>query len=181
MWELEKDNVRAILSFHSTPGRAPRHSASRFEVRISRATGTVRRFRDQIPGEGTAEERSGWVAAQKGEFAEIMISRRHSRDPDCSTEGLVVISKKRGGIVIIGLTVGLTAAPLYHHSTSDVGDEHRHQLGLGGHEPARSGHRLQGRQKQEAGQEEARAQAPPRGTEKESARVEHHEGTPLLQ
>ena len=105
----------------------------------------------------------------------------HSRDPDCSTEGLVVISKKRGGIVIIALTVGLTAAPLYHHSTSDVGDEHRHQLGLGGHEPARSGHRDQGDQKQEPEEAEARAQAPSRGTEKESARVEHNEGTSLLQ
>ena len=116
-----------------------------------------------------------------GEVAEIMNSRPHSRVPDCSTEGLVVISKKRGGIVIIGLTVGLTAAPLYHHSTSDVGDEHRHQLGFGGHEPARSGHRVQGDQKQEAHPEEAGAQAPSRGTEKEGARVEHHEGAPLLQ
>ena len=94
----------------------------------------------------------------------------------------MVISKKRGGIVIIGLTAALTAAPLYyHHSTSDVGDEHRHQLGLGGHEPARSGHRDQGDQKQEPEEAEARAQAPSRGTEKEGARVEHNEGTPLLQ
>jgi len=116
-----------------------------------------------------------------GEVGEIMISRSHSRAPDCSTEGLVVISKKRGGIVIIGLTAALTAAPLYHHSTSDVGDEHRHQLGLGGYEPARSGHRDQGDQKQEPEEAEARAQAPSRGTEKESTRVEHNEGTSLLQ
>ena len=101
MWELRKVDFRAILSFHSTPGKAPRHSASRFEVRISRATGTARRFRDQIPGEGTEEERSRGKAAQMGEVAEIMNSRPHSRVPDCSTEGLVVISKKRGGIVII--------------------------------------------------------------------------------
>ena len=101
MWELRKVDFRAILSFHSTPGNAPRHSASRFEVRISQATGTVRRFRDQIPGEGTEEERSGGRAAQMGEVAEIMNSRSHSRVPDCSTEGLVDISKKRGGIVII--------------------------------------------------------------------------------
>ena len=74
MWELRKVDFRAILSFHSTPGNAPRHSASRFELRISRATGTARRFRDQIPGEGTEEERSGGRAAQMGEVGEIMIS-----------------------------------------------------------------------------------------------------------
>ena len=74
VWELRKVDFRAILSFHSTPGDAPRHSASRFEVRISRATGTARRFRDQIPGEGTEEERSGGRAAQMGEVGEIMIS-----------------------------------------------------------------------------------------------------------
>ncbi len=70
MWELRKVDFRAILSLHSTPGKAPRHSASRFEVRFSRATGTARRFRDQIPGEGTEEERSRGKAAQMGEVAE---------------------------------------------------------------------------------------------------------------
>ena len=99
--------------------------------------------------------------------------------PDCSTEGLVAISKKkRGGIVII-------QRELHRYSTTqlqkNVGDEHRHQLGLGRHEPARSGHRDQGGQKQETQEAEARAQASARGTEKESARVEHNEGTPLLQ
>ena len=72
MWELRKVDFRAILSFHSTPGRAPRHSAFDFELGISRPTGTVRRFRDQIPGEGTEGERSGREAAQMGEVAEIM-------------------------------------------------------------------------------------------------------------
>ena len=70
MWELRKVDFRAILSFHSTPGKAPRHSASRFEVRFSWVTGTVRRFRDQIPGEGTEDERSRGKAAQMGEVAE---------------------------------------------------------------------------------------------------------------
>jgi hypothetical protein len=72
MWELRKVDFRAILSFHSTPGRAPRHSALPFEVRISRPTGTVRRFRDQILGEGTEGERAERVAAQMGEVGEIM-------------------------------------------------------------------------------------------------------------
>ena len=70
---LRKVDFRAILSFHSTPGDAPRHSASRFEVRISRATGTARRFRDQIPGEGTEEDGSREKAAQMGGVGEIMI------------------------------------------------------------------------------------------------------------
>ena len=99
--------------------------------------------------------------------------------PDCSTEGLVVISKSAAVIVIIKLT------GLHRYFTTqlqkNVGDEHRHQLGLGGHGPARSSHRDQGDQKQEAQEAEARAQASARGTEKESARVEHNEGTPMLQ
>ena len=72
MWELRKVDFRAILSFHSTREYASRHSASRLEVRISQATGTARRFRDQIPGEGTEEERSRGRAAQMGEVGEIM-------------------------------------------------------------------------------------------------------------
>ena len=91
--------------------------------------------------------------------------------PDCSTEGLVAISKKRGGIVII-------QRELHRYSTTQL---HQRNVGLGRHEPARSGHRDQGHQKQEAQETEARAQAPSRGTETEGARVEHNEGTPLLQ
>ena len=74
MWELRKVDFRTILSLHSTREYASRHSASRLEVRISQPTGLVRRFRDQILREGTEEERSGWEAAQMGEFTEIMNS-----------------------------------------------------------------------------------------------------------
>ena len=71
---------------------------------------------------------------------------------------------------------GLQGKHLAVHTAPDG----RSGLRLGGHEPARSRHRDQGHQKQEAEKEEEGAQAPSRGTEKESAFVEHHEGTPLL-